>query len=65
MPKHKYLVGLDGTLLHVQVPHFDSEVIPGEQVAAAVAEFDIRDRGDDLREEGPVAWVLWLLKNCV
>ena len=58
-----HLIRLHGPVLHVQVPHFDREVVPGHHVASAVAELDVRDGGDDLREEGPAAWVLRLLKD--
>lgn len=50
-PRSAHLVGLDGPVLHVQVPHLDSEVVPGHDVPAAVAEFDVGDGGDDLRKE--------------
>lgn len=59
-----YLVGLYGPRLHVQVPDFDREVIPGEHVPAAVAELHVRHRGDDFREEGAVTGVLRLFKHC-
>ena len=38
--------------LHVHVPDFDSKIIAGKDVTTIVAEADIRDGGDDLREEG-------------
>ena len=58
-----HLIRLHGPVLHVQVPHFDREVVPGHHVASAVAELDVRDGGDDLREKGPAARVLRLLKD--
>lgn len=42
-----HLVGLDGPRLHVQVPDLDGEIVPGEHVAAAVAELHVGHRGDD------------------
>lgn len=59
-----YLVGLYGPRLHVQVPDFDREIIPGEHVPATVAELHVRHRGDDLGEEGAVTGVLGLFEYC-
>ena len=58
-----HLVRLQGLALHVEVPDFGGQVVPGEQVAAAVAELDVRHGGDDLGEEGAGAGVLGLLKH--
>lgn len=60
-----HLIGLQGFAFHVQVPHLNRQVIPGHQVASAVAELDIGDRRDDFRKEGPVAWVLGLFEDCL
>ena len=38
----KYRVSFDGLSFHVQVPHFDGQVIPGDHVTTGVGEFDIR-----------------------
>lgn len=59
-----HLVRLQGLALHVEVPDFGSQVVSGKQVAAAVAELDVRHRRDDLREEGAGAGVLGLLEHC-
>lgn len=59
-----HLVGLYGSCLHVQVPDLDCKVIPGEHVAATVAELHVRHGGDDFREEGAVTGVLGLFKDC-
>ena len=48
--------------LHVHVPDFDGKIIAGKDVTTIVAEADVRDGGDDLREEGARGWVLFLLK---
>lgn len=37
--------------LHVHVPDLDSKVVAGKDVAAVVAEADVRNGGDNLREE--------------
>lgn len=58
-----HLVRLQGLALHIEVPDFGSQVVSGEQIAAAVAELDVRHRGDDLREKGAGAGVLGLLKH--
>lgn len=56
------LIYLHWFVLHVEVPDFSSEVVSGEQVASTVTELYIRHRGGDLREEGSMGWVHWLLK---
>lgn len=58
-----HLVRLQGLALHVEVPDFGGQVVSGEQVAAAVAELNVRHRGDDFREEGASAGVFRLLKH--
>lgn len=60
---HTHLVRLQWLALHVEVPDFGGQVVSGEQVAAAVAELDIRHRGDDLGEEGAGTGVFRLLKH--
>lgn len=42
-----YLVGLYGSVLHIQVPNLNGEVITGHHVSTAVAELDVRYGGDD------------------
>lgn len=58
-----HLVGLHWALLHVKVPYFDSQVVSGEQITSTMAELNIRNWRDDLREERPIAWIFWLLKD--
>lgn len=36
-----YLVRLQRLVLHLEVPHLDSEVVPGHQVAAVVTELHV------------------------
>lgn len=43
--------GLHRLSLHINIPDLDGEVVAGEDVAAVVAEADVRDGGDDFREE--------------
>lgn len=59
-----HLVGFHGLVLHLKVPHFDSEVVPRHQEAAAMAELDVRDGRDDLGEEGASGGILRLLEVC-
>ena len=42
------LVRLQGLALHVEVPDLGGQVVPGQQVASAVAELYVRHGGDDL-----------------
>jgi len=58
-----HLVGLHWALLHVKVPHFDSQVVSGEQITSTMAELNIRNGRDDLREERSIAWIFWFLKD--
>lgn len=58
-----HLVGLHWALLHVEVPYFDSQVVSGEQITSTMAELNIRNWRDDLREERSIAWIFWLLKD--
>lgn len=60
----RYLVRLDGTVFHVEVPDFYGQIVPGHDIPPAVAELHVRNRRDDFREERPVAWVFRLFKNC-
>ena len=60
-------VFMDGNRLywlafHVHVPDLDSEIVTGKNVTAIVAEANVRDGGDDFREEGARGWVLFLLE---
>jgi len=54
---------LDRLRLHVQVPHFHRKIIPRYHVATRVGELDVRDGGDDFREEGSVGRVLGLFEH--
>lgn len=57
------LISFHRTVLHVQVPDFDGQVVPGHHVASAMAELHVRDGGDDLGEKRAVARILGLLKQ--
>lgn len=57
-----HLVSLQRFVLHLKVPHFDSEVVPCHQVATVVTELHVRDGRDDFRKKGSSGWILWLLK---
>lgn len=46
-----HTVCLHGSVLHVQVPDLDMQVVSGAQVASGVTELDVRYAADDLREE--------------
>lgn len=46
----------------MQVPHLYAEVVARDHVAAAIAQLHIANGTDDLAEEAPVPWVLWLLE---
>lgn len=57
------LICLHWSGLHVKIPNFDRQVVPGHHVAPAVAELYIRDGGDDFRKEGTIVWIFWLFKH--
>lgn len=59
-----HLVSLNRFCVHLQVPHFDRQVVPGQHVAAIVTELDVGDAADDLWEETSVGGVFRLLKYC-
>lgn len=59
-----YLVSLDGAVFHVEIPHFDRQIVSGHDIPPTVAELHIRNRRDDFREKRPVAWIFRLFKNC-
>ena len=59
-----YRVCFDRLGLHMQVPHFDGQVIPGDHVAPRVGKLDVRYRGDDFGEEAAVRWIFWLFEHC-
>lgn len=61
--KIKYLVCLNRSVLHIQIPHLDSEIIPGHDVSPSMAEFYIRNWRDDLRKKRSVTWIFGLFKN--
>lgn len=46
-----YTVCLHGSVLHVQVPDFDMQVVSGAQVAAGVTKLDVGYTADDLGKE--------------
>lgn len=58
-----YLICLHWPVFHVEVPHFDGEVVTRHHVASTVTELHIRDGGDDLGEKRSAARILWLLKD--
>ena len=41
-----------GSTVHGEVPDFEGEEVPGEDVAAVAGEADVADGGDDFGEEG-------------
>jgi len=51
-------------LVHVDIPDLDSQVVARQDVPAIVGEADVRDGGDDFREEGSGGGVLLLFKFC-
>lgn len=59
-----YLVSLDGAVFHVEIPHFNCQIVSGHDIPPAVAEFHIRNRRDNFREKRPVAGIFRLFKNC-
>ena len=54
---------LDRLVFHVNVPDLECQIVARENVASITAEFDVRNRGDNLREERLVRGVLFLLKH--
>lgn len=57
-----YLISLYWPVLHVQIPYLHRQVVSGHHVAPIVAKLDIWDWGYNLREEGTITGILWLLK---
>lgn len=53
---------LDWSRLHVHVPDFQGQVITRKDVPSIVAEFHVRNRRDDFREERARRWIFLLLK---
>ena len=49
-----YVVGGHWRALFIYVPQLESHVVTAEDVSAILAESDVRDAGNDLREEGLV-----------
>lgn len=58
-----HLIRLQRSILHVEIPDFDGQVVPGHQVASAVAELHIGDGRDDFRKERAAVWVVCLFKH--
>jgi len=54
---------LDRLVFHVNVPDLECQIVARENVASITAEFDVRNRRCDLREERLVRGVLFLLKH--
>ena len=57
------LDGADGVTIHVDIPELEGEIIARKDVASIRREFDIRDGGDDLGEEGFAIRVFLLLEG--
>ena len=49
--------------VHIQIPDFDGEIIPGYEISAIVAEFDVANGGNDLGEEAAIGRVLGLFEE--
>ena len=49
--------------VHEYIPHFDREVVPGYQVAPAVAKPYVWYGRDDLGEERPITRIFWFFKH--
>ena len=60
-----HLVRLHRLGVHVQVPHLHRQVVARDQVATVVAELDVRDAADDLREEAAINRILRLFEHCM
>ncbi|KAG9353957.1 hypothetical protein JZ751_012081 [Albula glossodonta] len=56
-PRHRGNQGMR-SILHVEVPDLDRQVVARHQVSAAVAELHVRDGGDDLGKKGAEMQVL-------
>ena len=54
----------DWLAFHIDIPDLDGEVVAAEDVSTIMREADIRDRGDDFREEGARRRVFLLFKLC-
>jgi len=57
-----HLVALDGLRVHVQVPHFDGEIIPGDDIPPAIAKLHVRYTGNYLGKEATVRRVFRFLE---
>lgn len=58
-----YVDGLHRTIVHVDVPQFEGQIVAGENVSPVVAKLDVRDGLDDLGEERSVGLILGFLEN--
>lgn len=49
--------------VHVDVPYLKRQVVSGQYVSPVLRELDVRDRRDDLREEGFLRRIFFFLEN--
>jgi len=56
---------LDGLVLHLDVPDLEREVVSREDEPSVFGELDVRDGGDDFREERLVGGILLFLELCI
>jgi hypothetical protein len=54
--------GLHWTGVHIDVPDLQRKVVAREDVSTVLAEPDVRDRRNNLREERAVGWVLFFFE---
>lgn len=50
-------------VIHVDIPYLKRQVVTGQYVSPILRELDVRDRRDDLREEGFLRWIFFFLEN--
>jgi hypothetical protein len=55
-------VGLNGPILHVQVPDFNVQVVARTQIAAGMTKLNVRDAAYDFGEEVLGGWIFALLE---
>lgn len=57
-------VRLDGLRLHVQVPHFNTEVVARQHISTRARKLHIRNTRNNLGKEAPIGWILCFFKHC-